>query len=135
MKRQRLVLLTGKICINKSILNEIERPTERAFSLFITFRNKLSTSNGDDTTSRDSDSLIQEYATVPPTDLYKHCWNHPKIRENWRTVLAAVMLLVIGVILVGMGIYSIAKPANGSQGFVFLLAGKFNERIDHFKNV
>lgn len=50
----------------------------------------------DDTTSRDSDSLIQEYINVPQTDLYTHCWNHPKIRENWRTVLAAVTLLLIG---------------------------------------
>lgn len=78
---------------------------------------------GDDTTSRDSDSLIQEYINMPPTEMYTHCWNHPKIRENWRTVLAAVLLLVIGIVLVTMGIFAIANPANGSQGFVFLLAG------------
>lgn len=78
----------------------------------------------DDTTSRDSDSLIQEYINVPPSDLYTHCWNHPKIRENWRTVLAAVTLLIIGIVLVTMGMISIASPANGSRGFVFLLAGK-----------
>lgn len=80
---------------------------------------------GDDTTSRDSDSLIQEYINMPPTETYPHCWNHPKIRENWRTVLAAVLLLVIGIVLVTMGIFAIANPANGSQGFVFLLAGTF----------
>lgn len=52
----------------------------------------------DTTSSRDSDSLIQEYINVPQTDLYSsyHCWNHPKIRENWRTVLAAITLLIIG---------------------------------------
>lgn len=77
----------------------------------------------DDTTSRDSDSLIQEYINVPPSDLYTHCWNHPKIRENWRTVLAAVTLLIIGIGLLTMGVISIAAPANGSRGFVFLLAG------------
>lgn len=60
---------------------------------------------------------------MPPTDLYTHCWNHPKIRENWRTVLAAVTLLIIGIVLVTMGIFSIANPANSSRGFVFLLAG------------
>lgn len=60
---------------------------------------------------------------MPPTETYPHCWNHPKIRENWRTVLAAVLLLVIGIVLVTMGIFAIANPANGSQGFVFLLAG------------
>lgn len=91
------------------------------------FSSKLGApSNSDDTTSRDSDSLIQEYANVPPTDLYKHCWNHPKIRENWRTVLAAVFLLVIGIVLFALGIYSIAKPTNSSQGFVFLLAGNLH---------
>lgn len=79
---------------------------------------------GDDTTSRDSDSLIQEYINMPPTEMYPHCWNHPKIRENWRTVLAAVLLLVIGIALVTMGIFAIANPASGSQGFVFLLAGR-----------
>lgn len=80
--------------------------------------------SADDTTSRDSDSLIQEYINVPPSDLYTHCWNHPKIRENWRTVLAAVTLLIIGIVLVTMGMISIASPANGSRGFVFLLAGR-----------
>lgn len=89
-------------------------------SLFDDRNNKFA---ADDTTSRDSDSLIQEYINVPPTDLYTHCWNHPKIRENWRTVLAAVTLLIIGIVLVTMGIFSIANPANSSRGFVFLLAG------------
>lgn len=84
---------------------------------------------GDDTTSRDSDSLIQEYINMPPTEMYPHCWNHPKIRENWRTVLAAVLLLVIGIVLVTMGIFAIANPANSSQGFVFLLAGECSVEV------
>lgn len=91
------------------------------FIYIYTYRNNKF--GADDTTSRDSDSLIQEYINVPPTDLYTHCWNHPKIRENWRTVLAAVFLLIIGVGLLTMGIFSIANPENGSRGFVFLLAG------------
>lgn len=66
---------------------------------------------------------------MPPTDLYTHCWNHPKIRENWRTVLAAVLLLIIGIGLVTMGIFSIANPENGSRGFVFLLAGTIHSTI------
>lgn len=66
---------------------------------------------------------------MPPTDLYTHCWNHPKIRENWRTVLAAVLLLIIGIGLVTMGIFSIANPENGSRGFVFLLAGTIHFTI------
>lgn len=96
-------------------------------SLFDDRNNKFA---ADDTTSRDSDSLIQEYINVPPTDLYTHCWNHPKIRENWRTVLAAVTLLIIGIVLVTMGIFSIANPANSSRGFVFLLAGMLDRSPD-----
>lgn len=76
----------------------------------------------DDTTSRDSDSLIQEYGNLATTDS-TYCWRHPKIRENWRTVLAAVTLLVVGIGLVVMGAYAIADPHSGSQGAVFLVAG------------
>lgn len=100
----------------------IEISSKLLFVCLFSYRNNKFAA--DDTTSRDSDSLIQEYINVPPTDLYTHCWNHPKIRENWRTVLAAVTLLIIGIILVTMGIFSIANPANSSRGFVFLLAGK-----------
>lgn len=78
----------------------------------------------DDTTSRDSDSLIQEYGNIATTDLYAHCWHHPKVRENWRTVLAAVTLLIVGLGLVVMGVIALTNPQSGSQGVVFLLAGK-----------
>lgn len=78
----------------------------------------------DDTTSRDSDSLIQEYGNLSGTgDTYTYCWRHPKVRENWRTVLAAVTLLVIGTGLIAMGAYAIAEPHNGSQAAVFFVAG------------
>lgn len=77
----------------------------------------------DDTTSRDSDSLIQEYGNLSTNDVNTYCWRHPKVRENWRTVLAAFLLLIIGVVLVVMGIYAIANPLSTSQGVVFLVAG------------
>lgn len=102
---------------------------------FIFYRdNKL----GDDTTSRDSDSLIQEFASIPTAGFYTCCCQHPKVRENWRTVLAAVTLLVIGVVLAVMGIFSVANPQNGSRGIVFLLAGEpvfhsnFHCKIIHY---
>lgn len=73
---------------------------------------------------RDSDSLIQEYGNLSGTgDTYTYCWRHPKVRENWRTVLAAVTLLVIGTGLIAMGAYAIAEPHNGSQAAVFFVAG------------
>lgn len=72
---------------------------------------------------RDSDSLIQEYGNLSSNDTYTYCWRHPKVRENWRTVLAAATLLVIGTGLIAMGAYAIAEPHNGSQAAVFFVAG------------
>lgn len=74
----------------------------------------------EDTTSRDSDSLIHEYVEATQS-LY--CWNHPKVRENWKTVCAAVVLLLVGVGLLGMGAFAVAEPENGLQGAVFFVAG------------
>lgn len=76
----------------------------------------------EDTTSRDSDSLIHEYLPASQS-IYPYCWNHPKVRENWKTVLAAVTLLLVGIGLLAMGSYAVAEPENGLQGFVFFLAG------------
>lgn len=89
----------------------------------------------DDTTSRDSDSLIQDsnggsltgnnlpiyYSTTTTTagsgnSHYSTCWRHPKVRENWRTVLAAFALLFVGTGLVIMGAFSLADANNTSQG-------------------
>lgn len=77
----------------------------------------------EDTTSRDSDSLIQEYGNLPAEHTDTSCWRHPKVRENWRTVLAAVTLLLVGTGLFVMGAFAVADPANTSQGVVFFVAG------------
>lgn len=76
----------------------------------------------DDTTSRDSDSLIQDYMSAnQTTDVY--CWKHPRVKENWKTVLAAVALLLFGIGLLCTGLFAIAEPNHGIQGVVFLVAG------------
>lgn len=51
------------------------------------------------TTSRDSDSLLQEGGSCYSTkfDTSQSCWQHPKVRENWKMVLAATSLLIIGI--------------------------------------
>uniref|UniRef100_A0A1A9Z2U1 Transmembrane protein 134 n=1 Tax=Glossina pallidipes TaxID=7398 RepID=A0A1A9Z2U1_GLOPL len=77
----------------------------------------------EDTTSRDSDSLIQEYGNISTDEVSTYCWRHPKVRENWRTVLAAVTLLLVGTGLFVMGTFAVADPANTSQGVVFFVAG------------
>lgn len=74
-------------------------------------------------TSRDSDSLIQESYEYSTHDESRSCFKHPKVRENWRMVLAATTLLIVGVGLLIMGTLTLAKPRSGLQGSVFLLAG------------
>lgn len=74
--------------------------------------------------SRDSDSLIQDcYDSSSQENLSRSCFRHPKVRENWRMVLAATTLLFIGIGLLATGALALAEPAAGLQGAVFLLAG------------
>ncbi|KAF2882856.1 hypothetical protein ILUMI_23368 [Ignelater luminosus] len=75
-------------------------------------------------TSRDSDSLIQDYCDGSSQDIdNRSCFHHPKVRENWRMVLAATTLLFIGIGLLATGTLALAEPQAGLQGAVFLLAG------------
>lgn len=75
--------------------------------------------------SRDSDSLIQDCYDGSMSDLTttRSCFRHPKVRENWRMVLAAATLLVVGVGLLATGALALAEPESGLQGAVFFLAG------------
>lgn len=73
---------------------------------------------------RDSDSLIQDYYDgASQENLHRSCFRHPKVRENWRMVLAATTLLFIGIGLLATGTMALAEPEAGLQGAVFLLAG------------
>ncbi|XP_018569981.1 transmembrane protein 134 [Anoplophora glabripennis] len=74
--------------------------------------------------SRDSDSLIQDYYDCSSQEnLHRSCFKHPKVRENWRMVLAAATLLIIGIGLLATGTVTLSEPNSGLQGSVFLLAG------------
>lgn len=55
---------------------------------------------------------------------YKYWWLHPKVRANWKVVLAAATLLVLGLglVIAGMVAYCIESLA-GVQGAVFIIAG------------
>ncbi|XP_071447977.1 transmembrane protein 134 [Hetaerina americana] len=78
----------------------------------------------EDTASRDSDSLIQDGSYYTGMfDPSKSCWHHPKIRENWKMVLAAFVLLIIGIGLLVTGVVVVCLPLTGIQGFVFFIAG------------
>ncbi|KAK9874157.1 hypothetical protein WA026_002513 [Henosepilachna vigintioctopunctata] len=75
-------------------------------------------------TSRDSDSLIQDYYESSSREYWdSSCFNHPKVRENWRMVLAAATLLIIGIGLLATAIATFISPSSSLQGAVFLLAG------------
>lgn len=49
--------------------------------------------------SRDSDSFVHDDVSGRYAMFDRSQWwcYHPKVRENWRTVLAAVLLLIIGI--------------------------------------
>jgi len=78
-----------------------------------------------DSTSHDSVSLIQNnpgyYAGSEPN---KFWWKHPKIKENWKTVTAALVLVVLGVVLIFTGIIIYCNPSwNFIEGYAFFIAG------------
>ncbi|CAN8016735.1 hypothetical protein HPB47_008888 [Ixodes persulcatus] len=76
----------------------------------------------EDTLSKDSDSLIQ--CDGRKYDARDGCWwKHPKVRDNWRVMLAALGLLVVGLGLLVTGIVVQVLPQIGVQGLVFFIAG------------
>jgi len=78
---------------------------------------------GDDSLSKDSDSLITEGGCECNYDPSRPWFCHPKIRENWRVVLAAFSLFVIGLALTVGGIVILCLPIQGLSSTVFIFAG------------
>ncbi|XP_040579738.1 transmembrane protein 134 [Lepeophtheirus salmonis] len=75
--------------------------------------------NPDDTISQDSTSLIGGLYNSS-----QYWWNHPKIRDNWKIVLASFCLLIVGLGLIIVGVITYFLPElNGYQGVIFLMAG------------
>ena len=75
--------------------------------------------------SRDSDSLIHGLSDpnsveVTATD---SCFQHPRVRRNWRMILAATSLLIVGLLLLSLGVYAIVEPDSNMQATVFIVAG------------
>lgn len=75
----------------------------------------------EDTLSRDSDSLI--YNSTAHSNQKNWCWHHPQVRENWRVVLAAVILLIIGTVLLSVAIIVQLTPSTDYHPIVFFIAG------------
>uniref|UniRef100_A0A2S2QZT2 Transmembrane protein n=1 Tax=Sipha flava TaxID=143950 RepID=A0A2S2QZT2_9HEMI len=75
----------------------------------------------EETQSRDSDSLI--YNSTAYSNNKNWCWHHPQVRENWRVVLAAVFLLIIGTALLSLAIIVQLTPNTDYHPIVFFIAG------------
>ncbi|XP_063219413.1 transmembrane protein 134 [Bacillus rossius redtenbacheri] len=103
-----------------SIMVRIDNPNGSAVLVNSASRFKST----DDSISRDSDSLIQDTGYYTGMfDPSQSWWRHPKIRENWKMVVAAIVLLIIGTGLLITGIIVVILPMPGIQGFVFFIAG------------
>ncbi|KAL1428407.1 hypothetical protein MTO96_002786 [Rhipicephalus appendiculatus] len=77
----------------------------------------------EDNLSKDSDSLIQCDPNFQKYDARDGWWTHPKVRENWKVMLAAFGLLLTGLGLIATGIVVQILPRVGVQGLVFFIAG------------
>jgi len=75
-----------------------------------------------DTASKDSDSLIAESSDLD-FDPSLPWYQHPKVKEHWKMVLAAFSLLFIGLGLCIAGLCIVGLPISGLQGAVFFIAG------------
>ncbi|GJQ81347.1 hypothetical protein Trydic_g20559 [Trypoxylus dichotomus] len=86
--------------------------------------------------SRDSDSLIQDYYDgTSQENLHRSCFHHPKVRENWRMVLAATTLLFIGIGLLATGTMALAEPSAGAYHVVYIYLAAKGKRGYHFHNL
>ncbi|XP_022189741.1 transmembrane protein 134 [Nilaparvata lugens] len=82
--------------------------------------------NTDDTLSVDSDTpMHDDYYTGLFDSTQQTCWEHPKIRENWKVVLGAFLLLFVGAALLTTAVIVVLLPSDetGLQGLVFFIAG------------
>jgi len=83
-------------------------------------------SKAEDSTSQDSTSLLPTnpgyYSGQEPTS--KAWYRHPKIRQNWKVVTGAAVLVFLGASLILTGIIAYSHPhLQGIQGFIFFIAG------------
>ncbi|KAH7955441.1 hypothetical protein HPB52_000885 [Rhipicephalus sanguineus] len=77
----------------------------------------------EDNLSKDSDSLIQCDPNFQKYDARDGWWTHPKVRENWRVMLAAFGLLLTGLAYHVVYVYCAVK---GCRGYDFYNLPLFN---------
>jgi hypothetical protein len=79
----------------------------------------------DDNASIDSNSLIQGQTTgYCSSSQDSYWWHHPKVRQNLKVVVAALILVILGACLLLTGVIIYCFPSlKGIQGFIFLIAG------------
>ncbi|XP_050436560.1 transmembrane protein 134 [Adelges cooleyi] len=102
----------------------LQSPGQSKFSNYggIVHDSVANTKAFEDTISRDSDSLIHNSAPTCPSKS-RGCWHHPQVRENWRVVLAAILLLVLGTVLLLVATAVQLTPNSNYNAAVFFIAG------------
>ncbi|CAM1325771.1 TMEM134 (predicted) [Pycnogonum litorale] len=115
--KNRDILMTDNVYIR------VQDPKAKDSNLTKNLQADRSIKIPDDALSKDSDSLINDGNSVQKFDPGRCWWKHPKVKENWKIVVAAFVLLFIGLglIVAGMVVYII--PEIGIQGFAFIIAG------------
>ncbi|XP_076445522.1 transmembrane protein 134-like [Babylonia areolata] len=82
------------------------------------------------TTARPSQSLQSLNSVSDMTEVsvlsynqYDSWVHHPKVRENWRLVVGAGILMVLGIVLIIAGIGIAVSPATGYHCIVIIIIG------------
>lgn len=70
-----------------------------------------------------ADSLADGSTSLKSFPNSKSWWKHPKVRENWKLVLASMTLVLIGIGLIAGGICVYVIPIANVEQMVFYIAG------------
>jgi len=73
--------------------------------------------------SQYAESLVESNVSVKSFPNSKSWWKHPKVKENWKLVLASFMLVLVGIGLISAGICVSVIPLPQVEQIVFYVAG------------
>lgn len=73
--------------------------------------------------SQYAESLVESNVSVKSFPNSKSWWKHPKVKENWKLVVASFMLVLVGMGLIAGGICVSVLPVPGVEQIVFYVAG------------
>lgn len=77
--------------------------------------------NGDRTFS-DTSQVYSDTVSVISKTFGRHWWTHPKVKENKKTVLACLLLLIAGIALGVTGLAIELSKTTAVKSFIFFIA-------------